>query len=93
MKLVKVLEDKTYGDKLKELVPFSLKKKKLSGDLIPFWNYLEGGYREMSVGLFSQVASDRAWGKHPQVSSGKILIRGQKEFLHGRGGQMLEQAL
>lgn len=36
MKLVKVLEDKTYGDKLKELVPFSLKKKKLSGDLIPF---------------------------------------------------------
>ena len=59
MKLVRSLENKSYGSWLRELGLFDLeKRRRLRGDIIALYICLKVDCDKMGAGLFSQVTND-----------------------------------
>ncbi|KAJ7425343.1 hypothetical protein WISP_23679 [Willisornis vidua] len=54
-RLVKGREYKSHGERLREVELFSLKKRRLRGDLITPYNFLKGCCSQVGIGLFSQA--------------------------------------
>ena len=60
--MIRGLEQLAYEERRREMGVFSLEKRKLGGDLIATFQYLNGSYKKDGEGLFTQVDNDRTRG-------------------------------
>jgi len=53
--IIRVLEDLSYKDRLRDLGLFSLEKRRMQGDLVSAFQYLKGAYRKEGGNIFSRA--------------------------------------
>ena len=85
--MIRGLETKPYGERLKELGMFSLEKRRLMGDMRALFKDMKGCHTEEGQDLFSILPQCRAWNNGLKLQEARFQLDIRKNFLTIRAVQ------
>ncbi|KAK4824986.1 hypothetical protein QYF61_022512 [Mycteria americana] len=78
--MIKGMEHLSYEERLRELVLFSLEKRRLQGDLFAAFQYLKETYKKDEDRLFSRACCSRTRGNGFKLKEGRFRVDRRKKF-------------
>jgi len=82
--IIRGLEHLSYEERLGEFVLFSLKKRRLRGNIIAAFQYLKVAYKKAGEGFSRSVCSDRTRGNGFKWKESRFRLDRRKEFFSMR---------